>query len=79
MLQTPLEGNNSGRAPECDKAHSCLSGEQGCRCHVVQLVDDAILAVSPPPEMKCTHKMRYRDAFLCTCPVRKETYKRYKI
>ena len=79
MLQTPLEGNNTGRAPECDKAHSCLSGEQGCRCHVVQLVDDAILAVSPPPEMKCTHKMRYRDAFLCTCPVRKENYKRYKI
>ena len=79
MLQIPLEGNNTERAPECDRAPSCPSRVKDCRCRVVQLVDDAILAVRPPPEMKCSHKMRYRDAFLCTCPVRKETYKRYKI
>lgn len=79
MIEAQIEQAIEERAPECDKAHSCLSGEQNCRCHVVQLIDDAILAVRPPPAMKCTHKMRYRDTFLCTCPVRKETYKRYKI
>jgi hypothetical protein len=79
VLQTPTEQIHRGRDPACDQSHSCLSGKQDCRCRVLQLVDNAILAVSPPPEMKCSHKMRYRDAFLCTCPVRKETYKRYKI
>lgn len=79
MLQTPMEHRNTGRDPECDKAPSCLAGTQDCRCDVVQLVDGTILSVKPPPEMKCIHKMRYRDAFLCTCPVRKEIYKRYKI
>jgi hypothetical protein len=57
----------------------CMSGDRACACRVVQLVDDSILTVAPSPEMKCTHKMRYRDAYLCTSPVRREAYKRHKI
>ena len=79
MIEPQIEQTIVEGTPGCDKARSCLSGEQNCRCHVVQLVDDAILAVRPPFAMKCTHKMRYQDAFLCTCPVRKETYKRHKV
>ena len=79
MLQIPIEKVSPGVAPECSRAHSCLAGKQDCLCDVEQLVDDTILSVKPPPEMMCTHKMRYRDAFLCTCPVRRMIYKRYKI
>jgi len=79
MIAAQIERAIEEKERRCDKVRSCLSGGQDCRCRVVQLVDDSILAVRPPLEMKCTHKMRYRDAFLCTCPVRKEAYKRYKI
>ena len=79
MLHIPVEQVSSGATPECNRAHSCLSGKQDCLCDVAQLLDDTILSVKPPPERKCIHKMRYRDAFLCTCPVRKEIYKCYKI
>ena len=79
MLQIPTEQSDTRTGAQCNRAHSCLSGEQGCLCDVEQLLDDSILSVKPRPQTKCTHKMRYREAFLCTCPVRKEIYKRYKI
>ena len=79
MLQIPMEQVDTGTTIECDRAHSCLSGEQECMCEVEQLLDDSILSVKPPPGLKCIHKMRYQEAFLCTCPVRKEIYKRYRI
>jgi len=76
MGQTRTEQKEAASKPECGNTGSCHSKEQDCRCHVLELVDDTILAVRPPPEMKCSHKMRYRDAFLCTSPARKEIYKR---
>ncbi len=74
-----MEQKEVTREPVCDMTGPCLSGEQACPCDVLQLVDDTILAVRPPPEMKCSHKLRYRDAFLCTSPVRKEIYKRSQV
>ena len=79
MLEISIEQVSPSTPVECDRAHSCLSGKKDCLCDVGQLLDVTILSVHPPAGMKCTHKMRYRDAFLCTCPVRKEIYKRYKI
>jgi hypothetical protein len=79
VLQIPIEQRNASAGAECNRAHACLSGDGDCLCQVEQFLDDTILSIAPPPDMKCTHKMRYRDAFLCTCPVRKEIYKRYKI
>jgi hypothetical protein len=79
VLEIQIEKRNAPAGAECNRAHSCLSGDQDCLCEVEQLLDDTILSVTPPPGMKCTHKMRYRHTFLCTCPVRKEIYRRYKV
>lgn len=79
MQQIPLEEARSVAGVGCDRARSCLSGNEACLCRVEQLLDDVILFVTPPPEMNCTHKMRYRDTHLCTSPVRREIYKRYRI
>lgn len=74
-----MEQNKTTRKPECEKTGPCFFGEKACPCDVLELVDDTILTVKPPPEMKCSHKMRYRDAFLCTSPDRKEIYKRSQV
>ena len=74
-----MEQNKRTKKPVCEKTGPCVFGEQTCPCDVLQLVDDTILTVRPPPEMKCSYKMRYRDAFLCTSPVRKEIYKRSQV
>ena len=79
MLQILLEEASSVAGAGCDRARSCLSGNGHRLCRVEELLDDTILAVTPPPEMNCTHKMRYRDTYLCTCPVRREIYKRYNL
>ncbi len=79
MNQSRTEPKATPAKPGSGNEGSCISKEQDCRCHVLELVDDAILAVRPPPAMKCSHKLRYRDAFVCTSPARKESYKRSQV
>ena len=76
MEQPQVERREAERKPEGHNAGSLSSWEANCRCRVIQLIDDTILAVRPPPGMKCSYKMRYQDVFLCTSAARKEIYKR---
>ena len=76
MDQPRVERRRDERNPQGDDAGSLSCREADCRCRVIQLIDDTILAVRPPAGMKCSHKMRYQDVFLCTSAARKEIYKR---
>ena len=76
MEETPNLHSGTASEPQCDRKGSCLFWEPECRCDVIQLIDDTFLAVRPPPGMKCPHKLRYQNIFLCTSPARKEIYRR---
>ena len=78
-MEAECEKSVERKEPKGLESLPCPSGGQASRCRIIELVDDAILAVRPPPEMKCTYKMRYGDAFLCTSPDRREAYKRHRI
>jgi hypothetical protein len=67
------------QATKCEKDCACL-GENSSICPVAIKMDTGVLFVDYNKRRSCKYKMSYgyKDT-ICTCPVRKELYSRYKI
>ena len=63
----------------CEKEFSCLSGDSECLCKVEYCVDDSVLFVGGRVNSTCRYQMSFGDRIICSCPIRKEIYKRWKI
>jgi hypothetical protein len=63
---------------ECPRDFSCLQ-DSGDLCKISCCVDGALHFITCGREGNCPYKRPAWGRFLCTCPVRKEIYKRYKI
>ncbi len=64
---------------ECRKNFSCLSGNQLTLCKVEQCVTDNLHFIKCINSELCSYQMSFGSSHVCTCPVRKELYNRYKI
>ncbi|MBU4076988.1 MAG: hypothetical protein KKI06_09830 [Euryarchaeota archaeon] len=63
----------------CKKDHSCLSGLTTDLCKVEMCVGDKIHFIKCLNEHICNYRIPFGYSFVCTCPVRKELYNRYKV
>ena len=63
----------------CTSKLSCLHTAIDCLCEVQDAVDDEVIFVKCD-DGDCGHRMSFGySSLLCTCPVRKEIYHRYRI
>ena len=62
----------------CKKDHSCLSDLTDL-CKVEMCIADKIHFIKCMNERTCNYRITFGYSFVCTCPVRKELYNKYKI
>ena len=63
----------------CQKNFDCLSNEEHIYCEVEYCVNDKVHFIRCNSEEQCEYKVAFGNSFICTCPVRKEIYNRYRI
>ena len=64
------------RTNQCWRDFACLSGEEDVICVVQERVGD-VLFVERPATIYCPYDVTFGYSHICSCPVRREIYKRY--
>ena len=79
-MPTAQAEEKAQKAPvECDKDMACLKGEEGFpRCQVEKPIAE-LLFVTAKPLPSCPGIRFFGNGAYCTCPVRKELYRRHKV
>ncbi len=67
------------KTTKCQKSFSCLSGERKDLCEVESCVNDEIHFLKCMYNSLCRYRVPFGYSSVCTCPVRKELYNRYRI
>jgi hypothetical protein len=79
MPETELEQRSRNAPIECDEDMACLKGAENLpRCQVERPISD-LLFVTAKPLPSCRWMRYFGDGTYCTCPVRKELYRRHKV
>ena len=64
---------------KCEKNISCLSEKREELCKVTHKVEDEVYFVECQDTESCSYRLLFGYSFICTCPVRKAIYDKYKI
>lgn len=67
------------KADKCVHDKCCLSGSCHTNCNITRSVNDSVFFVDGPESLYCPYQMSFGNSFICTCPVRQEIYKKYKV
>jgi hypothetical protein len=65
-------------ATKCENGHACLECEEHELCAVQHFVMHELLFVECLHTASCPYKEKVSKITICTCPVRKEIYRRYR-
>lgn len=66
-------------ATDCRKGLSCLAGDGSDLCPVTDCVAGTVHFIRCRSEGYCSYQQAFGDAPLCSCPVRKELYRTYRV
>jgi len=61
----------------CEKGMQCLHGVTEKLCKVNNSVMNEVFFVSCLNKQKCSYRISFGYKFMCTCPIRKEIFRRY--
>ena len=64
---------------ECKHGFSCLEGNRECLCDVENCAGTEVLFVKYLNKGHCIYEQSFGYSCMCTCPVRKELYKKHKV
>jgi hypothetical protein len=65
-------------AIKCNKLLSCIENDKHVLCQVKHCVDNKVHFIKCLHNNECDYKMSFGSSYYCSCPVRKEIYKKYK-
>ena len=60
----------------CNKDFDCIKNNN-IRCKVTRNVDKKVIFVECREKNFCNYKMSFGNSDICTCPTRKEIFKKY--
>jgi len=63
---------------KCDRDFSCLAGDDGCICEIIDKVGKRVTFVSYR-QVICNYRMQFGGSYLCQCPTRAELNDKYDI
>ncbi len=66
-------------ASKCERGFSCLSGHDRAICPPENLIQNDVLFVKSAQTKTCPYLVHFGFGFVCSCPVRKRIYKRYRV
>ncbi len=61
----------------CDKGMQCVHGVKEPLCKVDYCVMEKVFFVKCLNNKRCSYKISFGNSLMCTCPIRKEIFKRY--
>jgi hypothetical protein len=61
----------------CDKGMTCLDGVKESICEDDYYVTDKVFFVNCLNNKLCNYRVHFGNKLLCTCPIRKEIFRRY--
>ena len=65
---------------KCEKRFSCLSGKNHKLCNAIGGVGSKIVCIDCFGGKHCKYREPYGfSSYLCSCPIRKELFRKYKI
>jgi len=67
------------KATKCSKNFRCLSDDNHNLCQTICNMNNDVLFVKCKDDKDCSYFEPHDKTELCTCPVRKEIYRLYKI
>lgn len=67
------------KTSQCPYDFVCLTGDQYPKCPVENLIGETSLFIKSVKVDHEPYKMSFGNGHLCTCPTRKEIYKKYTI
>lgn len=65
-------------ADNCQNNYSCLNGDRDSLCPVTRNINDKVHFINCLNH-SCMYQMAFGLAYICTCPVRKEIYNKYRM
>jgi len=79
-LNVEIEKETKESATKCEKNFACLMDKDHTLCAVERYVNGDVIFIKCLDTKHCAYKMPFGfSLWMCTCPVRKEFFKRYKI
>jgi hypothetical protein len=63
----------------CERNFSCLSSNDRTVCPPEHLIQNDVLFVKSGQTKMCPYLVHFGFGYVCSCPVRKGIYKRYRI
>ncbi len=79
MMKLQVAENVIQNTTRCRNDFICLSGDGECLCELKYCYSDKFYFVKPGKKSLCSYKIAYLNSTFCSCPTRKEIYKRYSI
>lgn len=67
------------QATECEKGMGCVKNKDHKICKVESFISDKVIFVKCLDTKYCGYKLSFGSFYVCTCPVRKEIFDKYKI
>lgn len=67
-------------ATQCEKNVACLSDNNYKLCEVTRTASNNVFFIECRAGVHCSYRKSFGfSAYLCSCPIRKEIYRKYKI
>lgn len=63
---------------KCNKELKCLTGEAILHCNILYQAKDEDIFYQCLEKGDCAYLEPFKETTICTCPIRKEIYQRYK-
>jgi hypothetical protein len=79
LVKFQIDTDVMAQVVECEERFSCLSGDLDCFCQAKIYASEEILFVESAAKSTCKYQLPFGHIQFCTCPVRKEIYKCYKV
>jgi hypothetical protein len=78
-MQIEIDEGVCNTAGECEKDFVCISKENHKFCEVEHISGETVFVIKCKDNTLCNFRIHFGyDSYLCTCPVRKEIYRKYK-
>jgi hypothetical protein len=78
-MEIEIDKNTLKQTLHCESDFKCLKNDLTCLCKVENCFNGEIHYIKCADNFYCNYKMLFGSSTVCTCPVRREIYNKYKI
>lgn len=67
------------QADRCPRGQRCLQGKEEIRCPVSDCVGDKVFFIAGDPGKACKYCNTFGHSCYCSCPLRQELYRKFRV